>query len=123
MSTTKYIRALEKKRSLLINELLTTNQMIRGSFGITYRRCGKQTCWCIHEKGHSYTRITWTENAQAHTKAIPHNDIPWFKDITKKYRTFRKLRTRISLLDLHIKNKIDSFENEVVEKTNNLKQR
>jgi len=121
MSILNKIKALQRQRSLLVEDLLKVRLMIRGTFGETYRRCGKSTCWCAKGKGHLYTRITWTENMQSKTKAIPKKDIDWIKKTTENYRRFRKLRQKIRNLDNQFKVLFDQFENEMIEKTKKLR--
>jgi len=121
MSSLNNLKALQRQRSLLVEDLLKVRLMIRGTFGETYRRCGKSTCWCAKEKGHLYTRITWTENMQSKTRAIPKKDVDWIKKTTENYRRFRKLRQKIRELDNHFRVLLDHFENEMIEKTKKLR--
>ncbi len=121
MSSLNNLKALQRQRSLLVEDLLKVRLMIRGTFGETYRRCGKSTCWCAKGKGHLYTRITWTENMQSKTRAIPKKDVDWIKKTTESYRRFRKLRQKIRELDNHFRVLLDQFENEMIEKTKKLR--
>ncbi len=121
MSSINKIKALQRQRSLLVEDLLKVRLMIRGTFGEIYRRCGKSTCRCVKEKGHLYTRITWTENMQSKTKAIPKKDIAWIKKTTESYRRFRKLRQKIRELDNQFRVLLDQFENEMIETTKKLR--
>ncbi len=121
MSSIKNIKALEKKRQLLIEKIITTQEMIRGSFGTIYRKCGKPNCWCSQGNGHPATRITWTEKAKSKTKVIPKQDIIWIKSMTKNYRKFRKIRQEMRILEKELNNIIDDLEAEIVNKTKRLK--
>ena len=84
------IKNLEKKRSLIMKEILSFRSMIPGAFKIVYCKCGKENCWCYQKKGHPFRRITWTENGLSKTKAIPQKDVDWIKEVTGNYRKFRK---------------------------------
>ena len=119
--STKNIAKLEKKRALLVKELAAVSLMLRGKFGTTYRKCGKPTCWCADEMGHPYHRITWSENGQSRTKAIPAGDIQWARHLTDNYRTFRRIRTDIRTLDQQLRRVLDQLENELVNKTRKLR--
>lgn len=102
----------------MILELVQTEQMIRGKFGVAYRRCGTPTCWCAQGQGHPINRITWTEQAQSRTKAIPAEDIEWIKQRTETYRRFRKSRQALRALENKINAALDAFEAKTVYRTN-----
>ncbi|MCP4409572.1 MAG: hypothetical protein GY807_17845 [Gammaproteobacteria bacterium] len=114
MSSETRIKQLERQRQTLIQELLNTPQMIRGSFGITYRKCGKSNCWCAQGTGHPLKRIAWTENARSRTQTIPTEDIAWIETMTHNYRRFRKNRQALRALERQINTVIDEFEANIV---------
>ena len=117
VSTPNQIRKLEQRRQALIEELLEAEQMLRGKFGIAYRRCGTPTCWCATGKGHPNTRITWTENAVSRTKSIPAQDIEWAKQHTQTYRHFKKKRQALRELERKLNAALDAMEEKRVQKT------
>jgi hypothetical protein len=122
MSTITNIKFLENKRKKLIAKLMEEGHMLRGSFGINYRRCGKPTCWCANaEKGHPFNRITWMRNARSFSKVIPEHDVPWIKEVTQKYRDFKSIRKQIRELDEKLILLLDELEDEKIEKTEQLK--
>jgi hypothetical protein len=124
MSTIKKLNYLEKQQSITLNKLQDIRCMIRGTYGKAYRRCGKPTCWCSNEdsKGHPSYRISWTNNAKSGTKAIPKEDIAWIKKMTKNYRRWRSLRTKLRKLEQDLKNLLDKLEDEVIRKTEKLRE-
>jgi len=113
----KKIIGLEKKRSALMENLVRTSEMIRGTFNKVFLKCGKPTCRCAHGKGHLSLRVTWTEKAQPKTKAIPTEDANWIKKMTENYRIFRKHRQRLRALEKKMNQLLDEFEDELVTKT------
>lgn len=122
MSTINDLKYLEKKRSALIAELLEVRYMLRGSFGVSYRSCGKSTCWCAtEEKGHPYNRIAWTKDAQGFTKVIAQEEIAWIKEVTDAYRRFRKLRQKLRKLNDDQRFLLNKLEDDLVEKTKKLR--
>jgi hypothetical protein len=100
-----------------VSELLAIQWMLRGTFGTTFRRCGKPTCWCSDQIGHPYTRITWTENGHSNTKAIPDHDQHWIKRVTAAYRIYRSKRRQLQDLQQKLKLLLDQFETQVIHKT------
>jgi hypothetical protein len=117
MSTPQRIRKLEAQRQRLINELLQVEQMLRGKFGVAYRRCGTSTCWCADSQGHPVNRITWTEQSVSRTKAIREEDIAWVKERTETYKRFRKNRQALRALELQINAALDAMEEKAVLRT------
>jgi len=123
MSSDKKIKNLEKERAEILRCLLDFKMMIPGSFGELILKCGKKNCWCHQKKdgGHPLSRITWTENGVAKTKAIPKEDIEWIKEMTDSYRAFRQLRRKLKNLETTCKQTIDKYEREVVKNTRKLR--
>ncbi len=122
MSTKIRIQKLQRRRQALIQDLLNTKQMIRGSFGTAYRKCGKPNCWCAEGTGHPVRRITWTEQARSRTQAIPAEDSVWIQTMTKNYKRFRNHRQALRALEREINTVVDELEAQIVEMTKRQKQ-
>lgn len=122
MSSTTQIKKLERQRQTLIQDLLHTKQMIRGSFGTVTRKCGKPNCWCVEGNGHPVKRITWTEKARSRTQAIPTADAIWIETMTDNYRRFRKNRQALRALERKINTAVDALEAKIVEVTKRQKE-
>jgi len=88
--------------------------MLRGSFSVAYRKCGKPTCRCARGEKHPYNRITWSERAKSKIKTIPSQDVDWAKELTGNYRIFRKNRQRLRQLECDQKLLFDQLEDELV---------
>ena len=114
MSTKTRILKLQKKKVAFVEELLEASPMLRGTFGVAYRKCGKPTCWCALGKGHPYSRITWSEGARSRTKTIPPQDTDWAQKLTGNYRLFRKTRKTLRELEQDIKVLLDQLEDQLV---------
>jgi hypothetical protein len=122
MSTFKTIKKIEKQRSLLLSELQSIANMIRGTYVGTHRKCGKSTCWCAKESiGHPSHQISWTKDAKSRSKAIPKDDIPWIKEMTGNYRKWRTIRSNIRKLENELRVLIDKLEDDIVKKTEKLR--
>lgn len=122
MSSKTQIKKLERQRQTLIQDLLHTQQMIRGSFGTVTRKCGKPNCWCVEGAGHPVKRITWTEKAHSRTKAIPAEDASWIETMTDNYRRFRKNRQALRTLERKINTVVDALEAKIVAATKRQKE-
>lgn len=113
---------LEKQRADLLRGLRSIRGMIRGSYGMTYRRCGRPTCWCMQdEKGHPYHRITWTKDAIPGTKAIPQEDVSWIKEMTGNYRRYQELKTRLREKEQKLRISLNKLEEEIILRTKKLR--
>ena len=112
------IKKLELERDNLMRDLIKTDQMIRGTYGVNHRRCGTSTCWCSSaKKGHPHNRITWSENAKSYTKVIPKEEIEWIKIVTENYKCFRNSRKRLREINEEIRSLLTELENQIIEKT------
>lgn len=117
MSTLKQIKALEKKRDMVLDRMLSVRSMVPGAYGKVYCRCGKKNCWCHSGKGHPYTRITWYEDSKSKTKSIIKKNIGWIKKVTQNYRDFKKDQKKIREYDTQLKEVLDKYLKETIVKT------
>ncbi len=107
----------------IVNEMILVSDMVGGSFGITYRKCGKANCWCStkEQKGHPFLRITFVENRKSRTKAIPKKDNEWIKDMTNNYKNFRQNFQKLRQYQNSLNKLLNQFEKEVKNKTSQLR--
>ena len=115
---TKSIIILERQRALILRELRNIRYMVRGSYGLAHRRCGKPNCWCAQEeKGHPYHRITWTKNAQPGTRTIPAHDVEWIKEMTGNYRRYQELKNLLREKHQELKLLLNQRKNKIISRT------
>ena len=117
MTTPNKIKQLQRRRERLLSELLTTQVMIRGSFGTVHRKCGASNCWCAQGGGHPVDRINYSDEGRSRTKVIKAVDVDWAKQMTANYKRFRTNRQKLRTLDKQINQAIDDLEANVVKKT------
>jgi len=111
MATPREIKQVTKRIVQLVETLVETSPMVRGSFSTVHRRCGKPTCWCAEpgQKGHESTRITWTQNGTSRTRTLREEDRERLRKEAENYRGYRLGRRQLrskeklleDLLDLH----------------------
>ncbi len=126
MSSTKLkyqIKNTLQEMNQIVNEMILVSDMVGGSFGITYRKCGKANCWCSNkeQKGHPFIRITFVENRKSRTKAIPKKDNEWIKDMTNNYKNFRQNFQKLRQYQNSLNKLLNQFEKEVKNKTSRLR--
>lgn len=117
MSTLKQIKALEKKRDMVLGRMLSVRSIVPGTYGKVYCRCGKKNCWCYHGRGHPYTRITWYEDGKSKTKSIIKKNIGWIRKVTQNYRDFKKDQKKIREYEERLKELLDKYLKEIIVKT------
>jgi len=122
MSTKNKIKIIGIQITEMLEKLQGIHRMIRGSYGKSYRRCGKPNCWCSHaEKGHPHHRITWSKDAKPGSRIIPQDDIEWIKEMTQNYREYRQLRAKLRQKTIELKKILDMREEEVIVKTTKMR--
>lgn len=118
--------------SQVLEEMLSIQTMLPGSYNKVYCRCGKTNCWCYakgggkskskDKAGHPFRRITWMEKGVSKTKAIPEKDVDWIKEVTENYRNFRKKRKEIQELEENIRRLLEDYRKHIVKKTRRLRE-
>jgi hypothetical protein len=121
MSTLDRIKELEKQRTRIVKQILSIGLMLPGAYKEVYCKCGKPNCWCYKKGGHSFRRITWSENGRSRTKAIPEEDISWIQELTGNYREFQKKRRQIKELEGVLKDLLGEHATAVTKKSRRLR--
>ena len=111
------IRKLEREREKILEKLLSVNEMARGSFAVVSTKCGNAKCRCNHGELHTHSRVSWGEFGKNYTRKVPKEEIPWIKMMTERYREFKKLRKKISNIEIQYKELLNELENEIVDRT------
>jgi hypothetical protein len=116
MATPDKIKQTTKRMLELVDTLVRTNAMVKGSLSTVHRRCGKPTCWCADptQKGHACTRITWTEDGVAHTRTVKQEDFIRLREATQTYRTYRNLRRQLRAEEQALEDMLDRHEKEII---------
>jgi len=107
----------------IVSDMINVSEMVGGSFGITFRKCGKANCWCrnAEKKGHPFLRITYVENKKSRTKAIPKKDEEWIKKRTDHYKIFRQNFQKLRQCEITLNDLLNHFEKDVKAKTAQLR--
>jgi hypothetical protein len=112
----KKLTHLLRRQEHLVERLLKSPPMVRGTFSRVQTRCGKPNCWCAHSpKGHAHTRITWSKEGKIRTRKVPPDQIDQIRTLTENYRQFRSLRRTIASLQTEMRLLFNDLETERVE--------
>jgi hypothetical protein len=104
---------------LLVETLVAVTAMVRGSFSVVHRRCGKPSCWCARtdEKGHVSKRITWNEKQTSRIKNVSPEEESWARSDVESYQTFRQLRRELRAEEEGLEKLLDKYEDDIVKTT------
>lgn len=103
-------RWLDHQRELL-EQLLQSPPLLRGSFRQVFTRCGKANCWCAQAaQGHPHARLTWSEQGQLTTRKVPPEAVNRVRQLTDNYRQFRSQRGQLLALELRLYQLLDGLE-------------
>lgn len=113
----KKLLRLITAHTILLEKLLSESDIVPGAYRKVFVKCGKESCWCKEGQGHPFRRITWSENGKSKTKSIPPEDVDWIIKVTKNYRSFRKMRRKLLLLETKTKTELDIWERKQIKTT------
>ena len=111
------LKKLIARQSSLADELSKINSMLKGVHCVVHTKCGKVNCWCVSEKGHRHERLSWREANRSCIRAIPSDDIPWVKEMTRNYKEFKKLEKTIIDTQNEINNSIEKLCEKIIHRT------
>lgn len=102
----------------LLQELLRTRSMLRGSFTRVSTRCGKPNCWCAQgPQAHTHCRLTWSQDGGLITRKVPSEAIEQIQELTGNYRKFRSNRRKLLTVEQKIRIALDTFEDALIRQT------
>jgi hypothetical protein len=112
MATSDQIRQVIRKIESIVDALMQTRSMVKGSFSTVYRKCGKPTCWCADaaQGGHVSTRITWNESGISRTRTVNEADRKRLHDATESYRKYRQGRRELRIQVRRLEELLDKLE-------------
>jgi hypothetical protein len=114
----KTLRKLQGRHDQLLEELINTPPMLRGSFSRVSTRCGKPTCWCAQSaKGHRHTRLTWSEQGKLITRKVPEDQVDRVVELTGNHCRFRTRRRELARVQKQLLETIAKLESVVNEQT------
>jgi len=102
----------------LIEEAISLDAMMCGSFSKAYRRCGKPNCKCSSagEKGHPFFRISYFEKGKQRTMTIKEKDKRRMENLVENYRKFKDYKRKIKVECENLIARMNDFQNSMVDK-------
>ncbi len=114
----RHIEELERRRDELRSQLARIRDMRQGSLVERYRRCGKPSCRCAHEKerahGPSWS-LTRAVGGKTITRIIPAEAVERTREQIAEYHKFRQLTRELieineRLCDVRLRTETKSSE-------------
>lgn len=114
----KKILRIRDRQATVLEELLASPPLLRGSLVRVTTRCGKPTCWCAGgTTGHAHTRLGWSQDGRMTTRKVPAEEVERILTLTERYRRFRQLRRELVRLQRQLHDAIGAFETALIEQT------
>ena len=83
------LRRLERHRALLLDRLLVSTPLIRGSVTHTHQRCGTPGCHCATKPSHPVWRLATSREGRKRCQLIRQSDVDEVRELVACYRDFR----------------------------------
>lgn len=108
------LKLLQDKRRNALRVFDKNVELISGSYGETYIRCGKPGCHCQEaKKGHFATRLARWVEGKLKSQIVKVADRSWVKEASSNYKEHKAALLKIQ--------KLSSKEQDIVKKIINLK--
>ena len=105
------LRQRLRRHTEVLEQLLQSPPLLRGSFSRVSTRCGKPNCWCAHSaQGHRHARLTWSEQGRMMTRKVPLDQISRIRKLTANYRRFRATRRKLIAIQEELRRLLDEYE-------------
>lgn len=88
--TKRAIMKIGREREKHLETLLSTVELITGSYTEVRVRCGKSGCHCEKEPVHPVTRLGIMENGKLKTKLVRIEDREWVSRMVETYKRHKK---------------------------------
>lgn len=69
---------LRQRKYELVRKFQLPENLLGGSFGPSFRRCGKSTCHCVEGKGHIRWAITFSQQGKKSVESVPQD---WHEEV------------------------------------------
>lgn len=103
MDKIRKIDSLIKEREKILKEIRKIGNFMRGTMYKTYRRCGRESCWCYKsEKGHPLTLLTLHLKGKQVSLSVPKEKEEEVKRMLKEYKNLWKKIDDLTEINLEI---------------------
>lgn len=83
---------LRQRKFEVLHHLPRLADQLPGTLTQSYTRCGKPSCWCAQDKGHSAWSLTYMIDGERHVERIP---AQWAEEVRRRVQAGRELQDAI----------------------------
>jgi hypothetical protein len=93
-SQLRALRQLERRRRAVVQRLLDTSPLLRGTLSRILQRCGKPNCHCAKKPAHPVWRLASSREGHQRCQLVRQGDVEWAQEHVGRYKDLRAaLRT------------------------------
>ena len=111
------IKKLLQHHTEVIQEMLSFESMVRGTFYVAKTKCGKPTCRCAQGYLHTHARLTWSEEGKQHTQKITEKQEGDIVRLTAAYKKYRQLFRQLVKVEEELRLELEKFEWNIVKRS------
>src|SRR5256885_16787224 len=83
---------LRQRKFELVRRFQIPEDLLPGSLSLSHLRCGKPTCHCVHDKGHSVWSLTFMVKGKKKVQHIPKQ---WVDEVRKRVQAGREFQDAV----------------------------
>lgn len=83
--------------------------LVRGSFVVLGKKCGKPNCRCAKGELHSSRYLSWSEGGRTRLVYVPGGDEMLVRQGSERYRRFREARAALAKLSAQVLAQADAL--------------
>lgn len=93
-SQLRALRQIEHRRRVVVQRLLDTSPLVRGTLSRILQRCGKPNCHCAKKPAHPVWRLASSREGRQRCQLVRQDDVEWAQEHVARYKDVRAgLRT------------------------------
>lgn len=101
---------LQRRFSGVVGQLLGARQrMLRGSFVLLHRKCGKPNCACTRGELHPGRYLSWSEQGRTRTVYVGADDAAHVRTGAERYQRFRQARAELVKISTRVVEVVDAL--------------
>jgi hypothetical protein len=104
------VRAEERRDQHLKVLVGLRRELVRGSFVLAGRRCGKPTCRCTTGELHPTRLLSISEEGRTRMQYVPAGDEMFVREAAERYRQFRQARAELAKLSAQVLSLADALQ-------------
>ena len=108
----KHLQQCQREVNDQLRVLKQRRSFVRGNVYKLRRKCGKEVCRCQDGDLHESWVLSVPEKGRKHMRTVPEGKRIQWKQMTERYRRFRRARARLVKLFTEVLKQVDQLERE-----------